>query len=106
MSEKIPAHKIKYADADTDIKTPLTQHEIDQQSSEYIARVRKEAGVDILDEKLKPEDPGPAPMVAPRAPIRKPGQKPEGKQAAGLCTGDASLPARKRGWFVRIRLFI
>jgi len=40
LSEKIPAHKIKYADADTDIKKPLTQHDIDQQSSEYIARLR------------------------------------------------------------------
>ena len=71
MSEKIPAHKIKYADAD--IKKPLTEHEIDQQSSEYIARLRKEAGVEIMDEKSKPEDPGPVPMDAPRAPIQKPG---------------------------------
>ena len=73
LSEKTPAHKINYADAVADIKQTLTLHEIDQQSSEYIARLRKEAGVDILDEKLKPEDQGPAPMVAPRAPIRKPG---------------------------------
>ena len=73
FSEKTPAHKIEYASVATDIKNGLAEEAIQQQSPEYVTRLRKEAGVEILDEKLKPEDPGPAPMVAPRAPIRKPG---------------------------------
>jgi parvulin-like peptidyl-prolyl isomerase len=56
LIEKIPAHKIKYADAVADIKATLAQHEIDQQSPEYLARLRREAGVEILDEALKPQE--------------------------------------------------
>jgi peptidyl-prolyl cis-trans isomerase C len=73
LSEKIPAHKVEYAAAAADIKNALAQEAIQQQSPDYIARLRKEAGVEILDEKLKPQGPGPAPIVAPRAPTKKPG---------------------------------
>jgi peptidyl-prolyl cis-trans isomerase C len=56
LIEKIPAHKIKYADAVEDIKKTLVLHEIDQQSPDYLARLRKETGVEILDETLKPQE--------------------------------------------------
>ena len=56
LSEKIPAHKIKYADAAAEIKKSLTQHAIEEQFPDYIARLRQEAGVEILDEKLKPQE--------------------------------------------------
>ena len=71
LIENIPAHKIKYADALADIKTTLTLHEIDQQSPDYTARLRREAGVEILDETLKPEEnsgvgfPLPNPLAQP-----------------------------------------
>jgi peptidyl-prolyl cis-trans isomerase C len=56
LIEKIPAHKIKYADAAAEIKKTLTQHEIELQSPDYIARLRREAGVEIPDERLKPQE--------------------------------------------------
>jgi hypothetical protein len=35
----------------------LTQHAIEEQFPAYVARLRQEAGVEILDEKFKPQDP-------------------------------------------------
>jgi peptidyl-prolyl cis-trans isomerase C len=79
LSEKIPAHKVKFADAAPDIKNGLTKQEIDRLSPEYIAGLRKEAGVEILDEKLKPEESGQVPIVAPEASTEQPGKKPAAK---------------------------
>jgi len=56
LDEKIAAHKIKYADATTDIKNGLTQDAIQRQFPEYIAKLRKEAGVEILDARLQPTE--------------------------------------------------
>jgi peptidyl-prolyl cis-trans isomerase C len=56
LSEKTPAHKVKYADAVTDIKRHLTQQAIADQFPDYVARLRQEAEVEILDEKLKPQE--------------------------------------------------
>ncbi len=70
--EKIPAHKVQFADALSDIKDGLAQQAIEQQFPEYIATLRKEAGVQILDEKLKPSEPGLAPIVVPEASTNKP----------------------------------
>jgi parvulin-like peptidyl-prolyl isomerase len=77
--EKIPAHKVKFADALSDIKDGLAEQEIEQQFPEYIASLRKEAGVEILDEKLKPKEPGLAPIVVPGASSKKPDNKPAAK---------------------------
>lgn len=57
LIEKIPAHKLKYAEAAAEIKKSLTQHAIGEQFPEYVARLRQDAGVEILDDKLKPQDP-------------------------------------------------
>ena len=73
LREKIPAHKITYAGAAADIKNDLALQAIEQQSPDYVAKLRKEAGVEILDEKLKPEAEGPPPVVAPDAPTKRPG---------------------------------
>jgi parvulin-like peptidyl-prolyl isomerase len=56
LSEKIPAHKIQYADAAAEIKKDLTQQAIEEQFPDYIARLRQEAGVEILDDNLKPQE--------------------------------------------------
>jgi parvulin-like peptidyl-prolyl isomerase len=53
VSEKIPAHKIAFAEAAPDIRSMLTQQAIGQQFPAYISRLRQEAGVEILDENLK-----------------------------------------------------
>jgi peptidyl-prolyl cis-trans isomerase C len=70
--EKIPAHKVKFADALSDIKDALAQQAIEQQFPAYIASLRKEAGVEILDEQLKPKEPGLEAIVAPEASNQKP----------------------------------
>jgi len=77
--EKIPAHKVQFADAVSDIKDGLAQQAIEQQFPAYIASLRKQAGVEILDERLKPKEPGLAPIVAPEASTKKPANKPAAK---------------------------
>ena len=74
VSEKIPAHKVEFADTVSDIKDGLAQQAIEQQFPAYIASLRKEAGVEILDERLKPKESGLAPIVAPEASTTKPGK--------------------------------
>ena len=74
VSEKIPAHKIKFADAASDIRNMLIQQAIGQQFPAYIARLRTEAGVEILDDNLKPQETlGREP---PRSPRTRPKQSP------------------------------
>jgi parvulin-like peptidyl-prolyl isomerase len=53
LSEKIPAQKVDYAKAASDIKDGLTAQTLQKQFPDYIKNLRKEAGVEILDEKLK-----------------------------------------------------
>ena len=78
LIEKIPAHKIKYADALADIKTTLTLHEIDQQSPDYTARLRRDAGVEILDETLKPQENSSVDFSLP-GPLAQPDKSPPAK---------------------------
>jgi len=56
LDEKIPAQKVDYAKAASDIKDGLTAQAMQKQFPDYIKGVRKEAGVEILDEKLKPKE--------------------------------------------------
>jgi peptidyl-prolyl cis-trans isomerase C len=53
LDEKIPAKKIEYDKAAADIKEGLTQQALQKQFPEYVAKLKKDAGVEILDEKLK-----------------------------------------------------
>jgi parvulin-like peptidyl-prolyl isomerase len=77
VSEKIPAHKIEFANAASDIRNMLTKEAIGQQFPAYIARLRTEAGVEILDEKLKPQET--LGGQAPRSPRTRPKQLPPSK---------------------------
>ncbi len=79
VSEKIPAHKVKFADTVSEIKDGLAQQAIEKGFPDYIASLRKEAGVEILDEQLKPKEPGIETIVAPEASAEKPGTKPVAK---------------------------
>ena len=51
--EKFPAKKIELDKVSSDIKDYLTQQTLQQKAPEYLAKLRKDAGVEILDEKLK-----------------------------------------------------
>jgi peptidyl-prolyl cis-trans isomerase C len=53
LSEKIPAKKVEYEKAAKDIKEGLTQQALQKQFPDFVAKLKKEAGVEILDEKLK-----------------------------------------------------
>jgi peptidyl-prolyl cis-trans isomerase C len=75
LSEKIPARKIEFDKAAADVKEFLTQQALQKQFPDYLAKLKAEAGVEILDEKLKAQElPGAAgPSTAPPPP--KPGAK-------------------------------
>jgi peptidyl-prolyl cis-trans isomerase C len=64
LLEKIPAKKVEYAKAATNIVDGLTQQTLQKQFPDYIAKLKKDAGVEILDEKLKAVE-LPAPQSSP-----------------------------------------
>jgi peptidyl-prolyl cis-trans isomerase C len=75
LSEKIPAKKVDYEKALPDIKEGLTQQELQKQFPDYVAKLKKDANVEILDEKLKAvELPPPSAVPAGHPPV-KPGAK-------------------------------
>ena len=69
LSEKIPARKVEYAKAASDVKEWLTQQAVQKQVPDYMAKLQKDAGVEILDEKLKA-------VELPQASARPPAQPP------------------------------
>jgi peptidyl-prolyl cis-trans isomerase C len=75
LYEKIPAQKLDFAKVAPDIKDFLVQREIQTLLPDYVQKIKKEANVQILDEKLKlPETPvgAAAPgSSAPPAPAKK-----------------------------------
>ena len=75
LSEKIPAKKVDYAKAAANIKDGLTQQAMQKQFPDYIAKLKKDAGVEILDEKLKAQE---LPDAQP-SPDSKPSPKPSAK---------------------------
>ena len=56
LSEHTPAQKVAFDKVAPRIKNYLTQQELAKLAPEYIARVRKEAQVEILDDKLKRQE--------------------------------------------------
>ncbi|MGO8931656.1 MAG: peptidylprolyl isomerase [Limisphaerales bacterium] len=75
LSEKIPARKIEFTKAASDIKDGLTQQAVQKQFPDYMAKLKKEAGVEILDEKLKAVELPQASALAPAQPPVKAGTK-------------------------------
>jgi peptidyl-prolyl cis-trans isomerase C len=56
LNEKIPAKKVDYDKVSSDIKDYLKQQQTQKQLPDYISRLKKEAGTEILDEKLKSKE--------------------------------------------------
>src|SRR5581483_11295231 len=54
LYEKIPAQKLEFAKVEPDIKNYLTQQSIQKDIPQYLHKLQTDAGVEILDEKLKP----------------------------------------------------
>ena len=75
LSEKIPARKVEFEKAAPDIKEGLTQQALQKQFPDYLAKLKTEAGVEILDEKLKAQELPPPPDPSAAAPPAKPGAK-------------------------------
>jgi len=72
LSEKIPAKKVEFDKALPDIKEGLTQQELQKQFPDYVAKLKSEANVEILDEKLKAVElpQPPAAMPAGHPPVK------------------------------------
>ena len=75
LSEKIPARKLEFAKVASDLKEGLAQQAMQKQLPDYLAKLKKEAGVEILDEKLKPKETADSPGLPPGHPPVKPGAK-------------------------------
>jgi peptidyl-prolyl cis-trans isomerase C len=67
LSEKIPAKKVDLSEASTDIRDYLKQGALQKILPPYLDKLRKEAGVEILDEKLKPKETPAAPPEEKKA---------------------------------------
>ncbi len=68
LSEKFPAQKVELTKVADEVKEGLKQQEIQKQLPDLIAKLKKEANVEIVDEKLKAAETdlgGPAKPVAP-----------------------------------------
>ncbi len=62
---------MEYAKAASDIKEGLAQQAMQKQFPDYLAKLKTEAGVEILDEKLKPKDsPETSGMPAGHPPVK------------------------------------
>jgi peptidyl-prolyl cis-trans isomerase C len=76
LSEKIPAQKVEYATAAADLKDGLAQQAMQKQLPDYLQQLRKDAGVQILDEKLKPVETPDMPGLPAGHPPVSPAKKP------------------------------
>jgi peptidyl-prolyl cis-trans isomerase C len=59
LLEKIPAQKTPYAKVSSDIKDGLAQQAMQKQMPDYMSKLKSDAKVEILDEKLKATEPAP-----------------------------------------------
>ena len=85
LNERIPAKKLELAKVSHDIQDYLTQQAMQEKQSQvkdYMDKLQKDAGVDIVDERLKPKEIPEAalpPGHPPIAPAKTPEAKPEAK---------------------------
>jgi peptidyl-prolyl cis-trans isomerase C len=65
LSEHLPAQKVPLDKVAPRIKNHLTQQELETKAPDYLAKLKKDAAVEILDLKLKPQEP-PADRILPK----------------------------------------
>ena len=72
LQEKLPARKVPLSEVSTNVKDYLTAQEIQSQAPMLLAKLKKDAGVEILDDRLKSKEepaadlpPGHPGIVAP-----------------------------------------
>jgi peptidyl-prolyl cis-trans isomerase C len=71
LSEKIPAQKVEFSKVSTNIEAYLKSQTIQKSMPAYFAKIKKDAKVEILDDKLKPREiETPAPPLAVPAPAK------------------------------------
>ena len=76
LSEKMPAGKVPFDKSEAKIKEYLTQQKLSKEIPAYMAKLRKEANVEILDERLKALEPADfSPLPATQPPVEKSGKK-------------------------------
>ncbi len=77
LSEKIPAKKVELATVSSNVKDALLQQALQKQLPDYMKQLKKDAGVEILDEKLKLKEmtEGPAPALPAGHPPVSPAPK-------------------------------
>lgn len=76
LSERLPAKKLEFDRVAADLKEFLKQQAIQKQAPAFLEKLRQEAGVEILDEKLKLPA---TPLVLPSGETAKPDQAAEKK---------------------------
>src|ERR1044071_2339176 len=72
LSEKLPAKKVEMAKVSQDIKDYLKGQAVQKQLPDYIEKAKKDADVQILDEKLKPV----SSLLEPTPPAKTDSKKP------------------------------
>ena len=77
----MPAQKVAFDKVAPRIKNYLTQQQLGKLAPDYLAKARKEAAVEIIDEKLKPQAEPAGGLPAGHPPVKdKSGSgKPDGK---------------------------
>ena len=75
LSEKIPAQKVELAKVSQDIKDYLKGQAVQKELPKYMEKLKKEADVQILDEKLKPVPPALGGVLPGQPPVVVPPQK-------------------------------
>ncbi len=78
LSEKYPARKHELAEVSPKISEYLVQSAIQKQAPAFLEKMQKDAGVEILDESLKPP-PADTNTLSPLRPAAEPPKKPETK---------------------------
>jgi peptidyl-prolyl cis-trans isomerase C len=77
LLEKIPAKKMELAKVAPDLKEYLSQQAIGKQLPDYLTKLKKDADVQILDEKLKAEEAATAAALPPGHPAIPTGANPK-----------------------------
>ena len=83
LNQKISAQKVEFAKVSRDIEDYLIQQAVQEkqaQEKDYMDKLQKDDGVEILDEQLKPRETPKTALPASQAPIA-PAQKPDAKPA-------------------------